>query len=98
MDRREFMKDSLALTGAAVLGLGCSKEATPNENHTEDKEKSPMEFTELIEVRRSVRRYAKSEIAKDEMEAELLSGISPEDLAVFLRVCETMGENANNIC
>ncbi len=27
-----------------------------------------MEFTELIEVRRSVRRYAKSEIAKDEME------------------------------
>lgn len=68
MDRREFMKDSLALTGAAVLGLGCSKEATPNENHTEDKEKSPMKFTELIEVRRSVRRYAKSEIAKDEME------------------------------
>ena len=27
-----------------------------------------MEFTELIEVRRSVRRYAKSVIAKDEME------------------------------
>jgi hypothetical protein len=39
-----------------------------------------------------------SRSAKDEMEAELLSGISPEDLAVFLRVCETMGENANNIC
>ena len=56
--------------GAAVsvvsLGSGCSDGA--NENHKEDKEKSPMEFTELIEARRSVRRYAKSEIAKDEME------------------------------
>ena len=76
MDRREFMKDSLALTGAAVLGLGCSREATANENHKEDKEKSPMEFTELIEVRRSVRRYAKSEIAKDEMEKIVVDALN----------------------
>ena len=38
-----------------------------------------------------------SRSAKDEMEAELLKGISPEDLAIFLRVCDAMGENANNI-
>ena len=55
-----------AAVSVASLGSGCSDGA--NENHKEDKEKSPMEFTELIEVRRSVRRYAKSEIAKDEME------------------------------
>ena len=38
-----------------------------------------------------------SRSAKDEMETELLAGISPEDMAVFLRVCEAMGENANKI-
>ena len=65
-------------TGAAVsvasLGSGCSDGA--NENHKEDKEKSPMEFTELIEVRRSVRRYAKSEIAKDEMEKIVVDALN----------------------
>ena len=98
MDRREFMKDSLALTGAAVLGLGCSKEATPNENHTEDKEKSPMEFTELIEVRRSVRRYAKSEIAKDEMEkivADALNAPSWKN-SETTRYYAAIGEEAKN--
>ena len=55
-----------AAVSVASLGSGCSDGA--NGNNPEDKEKSPMEFTELIEARRSVRRYAKSEIAKDEME------------------------------
>ena len=98
MDRREFMKDSLALTGAAVLGLGCSKEATPNENHKEDKEKSHMEFTELIEVRRSVRRYAKSEIAKDEMEkivADALNAPSWKN-SETTRYYAAIGEEAKN--
>ena len=31
MNRREFVKDSLALAGAAAIGLGCSKEVTAKE-------------------------------------------------------------------
>lgn len=31
MNRREFVKDSLALAGAAAIGLGCSEEATAKE-------------------------------------------------------------------
>ena len=31
MNRREFVKDSLALAGAAAIGLGCSKETTAKE-------------------------------------------------------------------
>ena len=87
-------------TGAAVsvasLGSGCSDGA--NENHKEDKEKSPMEFTELIEVRRSVRRYAKSEIAKDEMEkivADALNAPSWKN-SETTRYYAAIGEEAKN--
>ena len=61
--RRTFVKEaSFAMGIAAVSGVvGCSdgepqKEATRN-----------MKFSELIEARRSVRKYAKATISKDEM-------------------------------
>ena len=61
--RRKFVKEaSLAAGIAAVSGVvGCSN----SENNKEAK--MDMKFSELIEVRRSVRKYAKAEISKDEM-------------------------------
>ena len=85
-----------AAVSVASLGSGCSDGA--NENHKEDKEKSPMEFTELIEVRRSVRRYAKSEIAKDEMEkivADALNAPSWKN-SETTRYYAAIGEEAKN--
>ena len=63
LTRRTFVKKtSLAAGIAAVSGVvGCSDE----KNHTE--ETMEMKFSELIEARRSVRKYAKAEISKDEM-------------------------------
>ena len=47
---------------AAVSGVvGCSDERTPKEATMD------MKFSELIEARRSVRKYAKATISKDEM-------------------------------
>ena len=60
--RRKFVKESSAAAGiAAVSVVGCSKK----ENNKEAK--MDMKFSELIEARRSVRKYAKAEIARDEM-------------------------------
>ena len=64
MTRRRFVESASA--AAALAAAGCSDNT--NENTSSKKEDDGMEFTELIEVRRSVRRYAKSEISKDEME------------------------------
>ena len=64
MTRRRFVESASA--AAALAAAGCSDNT--NENTNSKKEDDGMEFTELIEVRRSVRRYAKSEISKDEME------------------------------
>jgi nitroreductase len=63
INRRRFLGDASA--AAFLLAAGCSDDA--NENITPKKENGSMEFAELMEARRSVRRYAKSEIAKDEM-------------------------------
>ena len=57
-----------------------------------------MEFTELIEVRRSVRRYAKSEIAKNEMEkivADALNAPSWKN-SETTRYYAAIGEEAKN--
>jgi len=61
--RRKFVKESSAAAGiAAVSGVvGCSNKKNNKEA------KMDMKFNELIEARRSVRKYAKAEIAKDEM-------------------------------
>ena len=61
--RRTFVKKaSLAAGVAAVSGVvGCSDE----KNHKETT--MGTQFNELIEARRSVRKYAKAEISKDEM-------------------------------
>ena len=72
INRRQFLGDASA--AAFLLAAGCSDDA--NENITPKKENESMEFTELIEVRRSVRRYAKSEIAKDEMEKIVVDALN----------------------
>jgi nitroreductase len=61
--RRTFVKGaSLAMGIAAVPGVvGCSGGTTHKEASMD------MKFSELIEARRSVRKYAKAEISKDEM-------------------------------
>ena len=55
-----------ASAAAFLAATGCSDGA--GENINSKKEGEVMEFNELIEVRRSVRRYAKSAISKDEMD------------------------------
>ena len=55
-----------ASAAAFLAAAGCSDGA--GENTKSKKDGDGMEFSELIEVRRSVRRYAKSVISKDEME------------------------------
>ena len=55
-----------ASAAAVLAAAGCSDGA--GENTKSKNEGDGMEFSELIEVRRSVRRYAKSAISKDEME------------------------------
>ena len=63
LTRRTFVKKaSLAAGAAAVSGVvGCFDEKTHKEKTMD------MKFSELIEARRSVRKYAKAEISKDEM-------------------------------
>ena len=63
LTRRTFVKKaSLAAGAAAVSGVvGCFDENTHKEKTMD------MKFSELIEARRSVRKYAKAEISKDEM-------------------------------
>ena len=63
LTRRTFVKEtSLAAGVAAVSGVaGCFDE----KNHKE--ETMEMKFSELIEARRSVRKYAQAEISQDEM-------------------------------
>ena len=62
--RRTFVKEASIAAGiAAVAGVaGCSGEETCKEATTMD-----MKFSELIEARRSVRKYAQATISKDEM-------------------------------
>ena len=61
--RRTFVKEASFAAGvAAVSGVvGCSDEKKQKE------ETMGTQFNELIEARRSVRKYAKAEISKDEM-------------------------------
>ena len=63
LTRRTFVKEtSLAAGVAAVSGVvGCFDEKTHKEETME------MKFSELIEARRSVRKYAQAAISKDEM-------------------------------
>ena len=63
LTRRTFVKKSSFAAGiAAVSGIaGCFDEKKYKENTME------MKFSDLIEARRSVRKYAKAEISKNEM-------------------------------
>ena len=42
MNRREFVKETFAVAGAAVFGLGCSKEASANETSTTNNAATPF--------------------------------------------------------
>ena len=61
--RRKFVKDASYAAGiAAVSGvIGCFDDKNQKEATVD------MKFSELIEARRSVRKYAKGKIARDEM-------------------------------
>ena len=61
--RRTFVKEASFAAGIAAVsgGVGCSD----GKNHKEMT--MDTKFSELIEARRSVRKYAKSEISKDEL-------------------------------
>ena len=63
LTRRTFVKRSSFAAGIAAMSgvVGCFDEKTHKEETME------MKFSELIEARRSVRKYAKAEISKDEM-------------------------------
>ena len=63
LTRRTFVKKASLAAGAAVMSgvVGCFDKKTHKEKTMD------MKFSELIEARRSVRKYAKSEISKDEM-------------------------------
>ena len=63
LTRRTFVKEaSIAAGVAAAAGVaGCSGEETRKEATMD------MKFSELVEARRSVRKYAKATISKDEM-------------------------------
>ena len=62
LNRREFVKGAGATS--FVIAAGCSDALEAEKS----KGKTNMEFSELIEARRSVRKYAPSEITKSEME------------------------------
>ena len=61
--RRAFVKEASIAAGFAVVAgaTGCSGEETSKEATMD------MKFSELIEARRSVRKYAQATISKDEM-------------------------------
>ena len=61
--RRRFVKEASAATGIAVVSgvAGCSNKKSNKEAAMD------MKFSELMEARRSVRKYAKAEISGDEM-------------------------------
>ena len=63
LTRRTFVKEASFAAGIAAISgaAGCFDE----KNHKEPT--MDMKFSELIEARRSVRKYAKAEISKDEM-------------------------------
>ena len=63
LTRRTFVKEASFAAGIAAISgaAGCFD----NKNHKE--ETMDMKFSELIEARRSVRKYAKAEISKAEM-------------------------------
>ncbi|MBQ3288499.1 MAG: nitroreductase family protein [Kiritimatiellae bacterium] len=65
MNRKEFINGVSA--AGILLATGCS-DGRDNVAATANKENKSMTFNELIEARRSVRRYAKSTIAQSEME------------------------------
>ncbi len=69
LTRRTFVqKTSLAAGIAAMSGVvGCFDENNHNDKKNHKEETMEMKFSELIEARRSVRKYAKAEISKDEM-------------------------------
>ena len=63
LTRRTFVKEASYAAGIAAVScaVGCSDGKTHKEAEMD------MKFSELIEARRSVRKYAKAEISKDEM-------------------------------
>ena len=65
LTRRTFVKKTSLAAGIAVVSgvAGCFDE----KNHKDKENAMEMKFSELIEARRSVRKYAKAEISKDEM-------------------------------
>ena len=65
LTRRTFMKKTSLAAGIAVASgvVGCVDE----KKHKDKENTMEMKFSDLIEARRSVRKYAKAEISKDEM-------------------------------
>ena len=63
MNRREFVKGGIAVVSVAALA-GCGKDEGVTGKEDDMVEKT---FNELIETRRSVRRYAASEISREEL-------------------------------
>ena len=69
MNRREFVKDSLALAGAAAIGLGCSKETTAKEGSStpqssENKGEKKMKYAVVYYSWSGNTRFAAETIAK----------------------------------
>ena len=64
--RRQFAKAASA--AALLLAAGYPRGARAKDAAAKGKERTGMDFDELKEARRSVRRYAKSEITPDELE------------------------------
>ena len=69
MNRREFVKDSLALAGVAAIGLGCSKETTAKEGSStpqssENKGEKKMKYAVVYYSWSGNTRFAAETIAK----------------------------------
>ena len=64
MNRKGFIKGVSAV--GVLLAAGCSD--SESKATTTSKEKKAMDFNDLIEARRSVRKYVKSDIASSEIE------------------------------
>ena len=91
LTRRTFVKKSSFAAGiAAMSGIaGCFDEKNHKENAME------MKFSDLIEARRSVRKYAKAEISKDAM-AKIVKDalIAPSWKTETTRYCAAIWDGA----
>ena len=82
LTRRTFVqKTSLAAGIAAVSGVvGCFDEKNHNDEKNHKEETMEMKFSELIEARRSVRKYAKAKIWSDTAKIKSILGIPEKEI------------------